>query len=934
MSDPRRNSVDIPLTKTLVQLKRVRSLRDPSTYSLSKLATTLENANWDTNSINGVTLDLTKAANHHMNGGPTECENNKTTGHKTSYHRKANVVKIRGLNQNRPKLVHKARPRKSLDSSCVRGISNSAANQVEEVNSYEKLQPDIPGKCPSGKGTPSKKKLSYPNFLKASAAMSRVGSPCISVSEARTNGTDGTRVRSNDVAGSNFSGCGISYCWSVGSRYRDLNPYSDSEDLERPLLSTDGTGTEVTFKDITSFSGTPRNLSQKFRPKTFNDLIGLNVASQSLLYSSCKGKVAPIYLFHGPRGTGKTSTARIFAASLNCLSLEDQRPCGFCRECVLFQSGKSRDVKEIDGTKIDRSSKVKALVASASLVPYSSRFRVFIIDECHVLRDEAWSAILKSLDEPYRHSVYIMVTSDIEAVPRSYLSHCQKYHFPKIKPADIMYRLQRICVEEGLEFENDAIQLIAGKSNGSLRDAETMLDQLGLLGKQITVTLVNELNGSVSDDDLIELLDLALSSDTTNTVRKARELMSSSVDPLQLVSQLANLIMDILSGRCQSGLSDISKNFLGRYALAETGMKRLRHALKILSEAEKHLRTSKNQSTWVTVALLQFGSVESSLLESNDTQSRAGYCRDEWVSRDNLSSAICYACSHDKSNCSERRCRRLKLENIWRRAVGKCQSKSIKNFLRKEGYLSSVHVTEELAIAEVGFGHPDLLSKAEKIQNLISTSLQHELGCDVEVRLKLVSSLPASHDTKSKKQSFSLLSCSRRQQDLSESGLTDIDDPTKLVEPPFIKLGPASASEDDTQRAVTIKSTQSESDAMPKRFILQNEYNRCSSKAMSEDGQYGPHIKEPDFQPSCFARTRKLLRSDHAICLRMQNQNKVGLAVSKKEYEAYFYAYDPTYTDCYGSNSQATLSSREENLSMKNSRLGSMLCWRTPKYTI
>lgn len=499
MSDARRNSVESPLTKTLVQLKRVRSLRDPSTYSLSKFANTAENAYWETNSINGVTLDLTKAANQHTNGGHTESENNTITVHKTSYHRKANVVKIRGLNQNRPKLVHKVRPRKSLDSACVRGTNNSAANHAEEyANSYKEPQPDVPGKCMSGKGTPSKKKLSYPNFLKASAAMSRVGSPCISVSEARTNGTDGTRMRSNDLAGSNFSGCGISYCWSVGSRYRDMNPYSDSEDLERPLLSTDSTpiGTEVTFKDVTSFSGTPRSLSQKFRPKTFNDLIGLNVVSQSLLFASCKGKVAPMYMFHGPRGTGKTSAARIFAASLNCLSLEDQRPCGFCRECVLMQSGKSRDVKEIDGSKIERSSKIKALVASSSLVPYSSRFRVFIIDECHVLRDEAWSAILKSLDEPYRHSVYIMVTSDIEAVPRSYLSHCQKYHFPKIKPADILYRLQRICVEEGLEFENDAIQLIAGKSNGSLRDAETMLDQLGLLGKRITVTLVNELVSS------------------------------------------------------------------------------------------------------------------------------------------------------------------------------------------------------------------------------------------------------------------------------------------------------------------------------------------------------------------------------------------------------------------------------------------------------
>ncbi|KAJ3675479.1 hypothetical protein LUZ60_004521 [Juncus effusus] len=885
MMDSRRQSVEMPLTKTLVQLKRVRSLRDPSTYSLHKFTQNPpENSNWETNSTNGYTDG--HAIETHIESDQIKPPANP----KTNFHRKSNVVKIRGLNhQNKPKLAYKVKPRKSIESK------STQFDQQEQLNSYDNQKLDLPLQ----NNTTTKKKLNYPNFLK-SAAMSRVGSPCISISE----------TRSNEI--SNFSGCGISYCWSGGSKYHNMNnnnnPFSDSEEsnINKPLLSPNCTGSEINSREtnsqyVNSVTNTPRSLSQKFRPRSFNDLIGLNMVTQSLLNACNKGKVAPIYLFHGSRGTGKTSCARIFAASLNCLSLEDQRPCYFCRECVFMQNGKSKDVKEINGNKINNTSRIKSLVKSASLVPYSSRFRVFIIEECHVLNEEAWGGILKSLDEPYRHSVYIMVTDNLESVPRNYLLHCQKFHFPKIKIGDVVYRLQRICVEERLEFESGAIELIAGKCNGSLRDAETLLDQLGLIGKKITVSLVNELIGSVSDDDLIELLDLALSSDTTNTVRKAREMMSASVDPLQLVSQLANLIMDILAGRCQSGLSDISKSFFGRYALAEAGMRRLRHALKILSEAEKHLRSSRNQSTWVTVALLQFGQSESSPFPTNDSQSRASFSRDDWVSRDNLSSAICYACSHDKSNCSERHCRRLKLENIWTRSFSKFQNKSIRNFLLKEGYLSSVHVTEELAIAEVGFERPEFLAKAEKLQNLISNSLQSELGCDVQVRLKLVTSIPGKPIPKSKKPSFSLLNCHKQSLSSDEFEI-----------PVSSKTGIYNPSQE-------IASNRSEFN-MPK-------------KAMSENGECVK--KEREFnQPSCFARTvrfqRKLFRMDSEVCLGIPVQSKMSGA--DKEYDAYFYAYD-SYTDCYGANSQATCSSREDNLS-RNSRIGSMLCWRTPKYSI
>ncbi|PWZ45394.1 hypothetical protein Zm00014a_016653 [Zea mays] len=783
MTDMRRHSVDVPLSRTLVQLKRLRSLRDPATNSMGKFASPSDHMVWETASSNGVALELGRSAHNHQVEEDEDVGVEPTMGSERSFrgpnartasYRKSSAVRIRGLNPPRNKQVHRVRRdghRKSVDSShsnhsSIRQLANNLVNNVdaeEEVNSYERPKFAMPG----NKADEDEVKMpGHSKFRsKPSAAMSRVGSPCMSASEARSgHGTEDTRLRSNDVVGSNFSGCGISYCWSGASKCREL--YSDSDGPDQPLLSTDGT--EAAFQGNVPYTETPR--------------------------------------------------------------------------------------------------------------------------------------------------------------------------------------LEKICIGEGLEFDHDGLYFIAAKSSGSLRDSEVMLDQLSLLGKKITISLVHELVGSVSDDELIELLDLALSSDTTNTVRRARELMGSAIDPLQLVSQLANLIMDILSGRCQSAVSEVSKSFLGRYALSEVGIKKLRHALKILSETEKQLRTSRNQATWVTVALLQFGTNEPNLIaEPNDMHSHSvtGYT-DDWVSKVHSNTNFCQACNSSKSNCSERHCRRLKLENIWRRAIGKCRSRSAKSFLRKEGFLSSVHVTEELAIAEVGFGHPDHLSRAEKMQSLIECSLQHVLGCNVEIRFKLVP-CPVRKDARLKRHSFSFLSCSGRKQELSDSVVTDEDEAVRpgaretplkgytssQQESPYtmqrVDSKPTAYGCEDDGRS-TLTSNRSMTDDMTRTCRSETNY---SKGGVSDQGRFGS-IQEPDLQPSCFSRTlrlqKKLLSSGaaHTICLRIQPHNKMEF-LPKKEFDTYFCAYEP-YEQCPRSVSRATYSSRDDDLWSKNSRFGSnLLCWKAPK---
>ena len=236
-----------------------------------------------------------------------------------------------------------------------------------------------------------------------------------------------------------------------------------------------------------------KTLSQKYSPRSFDELIGQNIVVHSLNNAILRGKIAPAYLFQGPRGIGKTSTARVFAAALNCLSTEDNKPCGLCRECTSIFSGSGSNVREVDAINKKGIDRVRYLLKNMSVAKAISRYKFFIIDECHMLSSRMWSALVNFLQEPPSHLVFIFITIDPDNLPRAIMSHCQKYLFSKIKDVDIVCRLRKLSSEENLDIELEALDLIALNSDGSLRDAETMLEQLSLLGKRITTSLANEL---------------------------------------------------------------------------------------------------------------------------------------------------------------------------------------------------------------------------------------------------------------------------------------------------------------------------------------------------------------------------------------------------------------------------------------------------------
>ncbi|KAI7999916.1 Protein STICHEL-like 3 [Camellia lanceoleosa] len=360
-----------------------------------------------------------------------------------------------------------------------------------------------------------------------------------------------------------------------------------------------------------------QNLTQKYMPRTFRDLVGQNLVAQAISNAVAKRKVGLLYVFHGPHGTGKTSCARIFARALNCQSLERPKPCGFCNSCIAYDMGKSRNIREVGPVSNFDFESIMDLLDNMIISHLPSQYRVFIFDDCDTLSPDCWSAISKVVDRAPRRLVFVLVSSSLDVLPHIIISRCQKFFFPKLKDADIIYALQWIAAKEDLEIDKDALKLIASRSDGSLRDAEMTLEQLSLLGQRISVPLVQELVGLISDEKLVDLLDLALSADTVNTVKNLREIMESGVEPLALMSQLATVITDILAGSYDLARERPRRKFFRRQALSKEDMEKLRQALKTLSEAEKQLRMSTDRLTWLTAALLQLAPDQQYLLPSS-----------------------------------------------------------------------------------------------------------------------------------------------------------------------------------------------------------------------------------------------------------------------------------------------------------------------------
>ncbi|MEB3341437.1 DNA polymerase III subunit gamma/tau [Okeania sp.] len=352
-------------------------------------------------------------------------------------------------------------------------------------------------------------------------------------------------------------------------------------------------------------------LHHKYRPQTFADLVGQDAIAQTLTNAIQTQRIAPAYLFTGPRGTGKTSSARIFAKSLNCLSHDHPTPspCGTCNVCTGIIKGSTLDVIEIDAASNTGVDNIRELIERAQFAPVQCRYKVYVIDEVHMLSVSAFNALLKTLEEPPDRVVFILATTDPQRVLATIISRCQRFDFRRIPLEPMVKHLDHIATEEKIDIVTEAIQMVGQIAQGGLRDAESLLDQLSLLAGEITVERVWDLVGAVPERDLMVLLSAIASDNSTQVLECTRQIMDRGREPIIVLQNLAGFYRDLLIAKT----APTSENLvaLTRPTWEELCQFSQRWEISTILAGQRHLQMSEVQiknttqpRLWLEVTLL------------------------------------------------------------------------------------------------------------------------------------------------------------------------------------------------------------------------------------------------------------------------------------------------------------------------------------------
>ena len=287
---------------------------------------------------------------------------------------------------------------------------------------------------------------------------------------------------------------------------------------------------------------------QKYRPNNLDELVGQKFISITLKQALLTKKIAPAYLFNGPRGTGKTSSARIFAKSLNCQAFDQPTitPCCKCDLCRQITDGSALDIIEIDAASNTGVENIREIIERARFAPTQARWKVYVIDECHMLSTAASNALLKTIEEPPSRVVFILATTNPERVLNTIKSRCQKFDFRRISPSDIFQHLSEIAEKESIKYEVQALKMIAKRSNGGMRDAQSLLEQLNLLPEGITINNIQNLLGEVSESELTNLIKSLVENNPESLIITCNKLYDAGNEPLQIIIGLLNITRDLL----------------------------------------------------------------------------------------------------------------------------------------------------------------------------------------------------------------------------------------------------------------------------------------------------------------------------------------------------------------------------------------------------
>ena len=352
-------------------------------------------------------------------------------------------------------------------------------------------------------------------------------------------------------------------------------------------------------------------LYRVYRPKNFSDVIGQEHIVRTLKNQIENNNVGHAYLFCGTRGTGKTSTAKIFSRAVNCTNLHNDEPCNECENCREILEDKTMDVVEIDAASNNSVDDIRELRENVKYSPAKSKYKVYIIDEVHMLSQGAFNALLKTLEEPPSYVIFILATTEPHKIPATILSRCQRFDFKRVTVKDISSRMRYICKKEGIEADEKALNLIARNSQGALRDALSILDQcISFEGNKISYNDVIELLGSVNIEQLFDLAESIIKEDTRKSLQILNDFIIWGKDVRNLVNDLIDHFRNLMVCKISNDLDEIISlpeetiDLLKQQA--ETiDTNNLIRILNILSEAQDGMKISSNPRVLMEVTMMK-----------------------------------------------------------------------------------------------------------------------------------------------------------------------------------------------------------------------------------------------------------------------------------------------------------------------------------------